>query len=215
MRPSFVPALRLKLLTPLFDPFMSFAMSDINIKKDLMGRARLDGARDVLDFGCGTGTLALLVKQGYPPAHVRGLDVDEIMIGAARRKAVAHGLPVHLDQYEGGRFPYPDASFDRVLSSFVFHHLDDLSKKTALREIRRVLRPAGELYLVDFDRSKNLLLRVIFSAVRLLDGRRQTRANALGLLRVMVATAGFESVEEVARYRTVIGEATCLAGRRR
>lgn len=214
MIPSFVPALRLKLLTPLFDPFMSVAMSDIGIKKDLLGRARLGGARDVLDFGCGTGTLALLVKQSCPRAQVKGLDVDEIVIGAARRKAAAGGLRVDLDRYEGGRFPYADASFDRVLSSFVFHHLDDMRKKTALREIRRVLRPAGELYLVDFDRSKNLFLRLIFSAVRLLDGRRQTRANASGLLRVMVAAAGFAPVEEMARYRTILGEVTCLAGTR-
>ena len=209
---SFVPALRLRLLTPVFDPFMSVAMSDFSIKKDLIKRAHLDGVIDVLDFGSGTGTLAILIKQSYPRAQVKGLDVDEGVIGTARRKIAAAGLTIHLDRYDGGRFPYEEKSFDRVLTSFVFHHLDDPSKKIALRELRRVLKPAGELYLVDFDRSKNLLLRIIFKAVRLLDGRRHTRANAAGLVRAMVTAAGFTRVEEAARYRTIIGEVTCLVG---
>jgi ubiquinone/menaquinone biosynthesis C-methylase UbiE len=194
---------------------MSVLMSDTGIKKDLVRRARLGGAKEVLDFGCGTGTLAILVKQSHPHAMVFGLDVDKAVLAAARRKAAAGGFRVHLDSYDGDGFPYADGSFDRVLSSFVFHHLENGRKKAALREIRRVLRPEGEFYLVDFDRSKNPLLRLVFSAVRLLDGRRQTRANASGLLRPMVVAAGFARVEELVRYRTVIGEVTCLVVARR
>jgi ubiquinone/menaquinone biosynthesis C-methylase UbiE len=47
---------------------------------------------------------------------------------------------------------YPDASFDRVLSSFMFHHLDRVEKEKTLREVRRVLEPGGRFHMVDFAR---------------------------------------------------------------
>src|SRR5574340_296960 len=57
-------------------------------------------------------------------------DSGEI-IAKARRKAVADGADVGLDLYDGGRFPYPDGSFDRVVTCFVLHHLDDAKKAAA------------------------------------------------------------------------------------
>ena len=56
---------------------------------------------------------------------------------------------MRFDQGKAGELPYPDESFDRVLSSFMFHHLDDAEKRRALAEVRRVLRPGGQLHLVD------------------------------------------------------------------
>ena len=212
MSGSFIPALRFHFLTPLFDPFMRFALPDREIKRDLVEQARLSNETRVLDFGCGTATLTILIKRRYPGALVRGLDVDEVILAKARRKAEADGADVGFDVYDGGRIPYQDGSFDRVVTCFVLHHLDDLGKTGALREIFRVLTPGGELYVADFDRARNLLRRAAFEAVRLTDSRKSTRANAQGRLRTMIASAGFENVVELSRHPTAIGEVTCSRG---
>jgi ubiquinone/menaquinone biosynthesis C-methylase UbiE len=213
MSRSFVPALRFSFLTPIFDPFISVFMSETRIKQDLVKQARLNDAKDILDFGCGTATLTILIKRRSPDARVRGLDVDEAILAKAGRKAAAAGADVRFDCYDGGRFPYGNGSFDRVVTCLVLHHLDDTGKKSALREIARILRPAGELFIVDFDRSRSMVLRIMFRAIRLIDGRRNTRANASGAIRRMMSAAGFERVEELARHRTLGGEVTCLSGK--
>src|SRR5262249_15587895 len=68
----------------------------------------------------------------------------------ARRKAERAAVPIQLDQGVLDELPYPDASFDRVFSSFMLHHLQAGEKEKTLREVRRVLQPGGSLYLLDF-----------------------------------------------------------------
>jgi len=204
--------LRFNWLTPVFDPFMRYVFPDIRVKRDLVGRMRLSDAEAVLDFGRGTATLAIVMKRRFRHLKVEGLDVDRRAIGKARRKAAAAGVAVELRRYDGGRLPYEDGSFDRVVSCLVFHHLDDRTKKAALLELARVLRASGELYLADLDRPRRLSGRLVFGAVRLLDGRRNTRANAAGELPVFVARAGFHNVREISRLPVVLGEVSCIRG---
>jgi len=59
------------------------------------------------------------------------------------------GTPIQFDRGFGDALPYPDASFDRVFSSLMFHHLERDEKSQTLREIRRVLKPGGRVQLVD------------------------------------------------------------------
>jgi SAM-dependent methyltransferase len=61
-----------------------------------------------------------------------------------------------------GELPYPDASVDRVLSSLMFHHLDEDEKARALAEVRRVLTPDGSLHLADFGGHHGPLVRRLF-----------------------------------------------------
>ena len=150
---------------------------------------RPGGAEEVLDFGCGTATLMILIKRRSPSARVRDLDMDKAILAMARRKAQMPGVDEELDGYDG-------------------------MKRNALREIYRGLKPAGELYVFDFDRAKCRFLKLVYKAVRLLDGRKDTRANAMGVVGGMVDAAGFDRVEELARHRTAVGEVTCIgAGR--
>jgi ubiquinone/menaquinone biosynthesis C-methylase UbiE len=104
----------------------------------------------VLEIGCGTGSLLLLVKKAQPTADVVGLDPDPKAMAIARRKARRAGLELSLDQGFADALPYADGSFDRVLSSFMFHHLSRDVKEKTLREVRRVLKPGGRFHMVDF-----------------------------------------------------------------
>ncbi|HEU0302077.1 MAG TPA: class I SAM-dependent methyltransferase [Longimicrobium sp.] len=103
----------------------------------------------VLEIGCGTGSLLLLLKGMQPAAQVVGLDPDPNALAMARRKAQKAGVELALDQGYADELPYPDASFDGVASSFMFHHLPREVKEKALREAGRVLKPGGRFHMAD------------------------------------------------------------------
>ena len=104
----------------------------------------------VLEIGCGTGSLLLLLKRTQPAAEVVGLDPDANALAIARRKGRKAGVEFRLDQGFADELPYPDASFDRVVSSFMFHHLSREVKEKTLREVLRVLKPGGRFHMADF-----------------------------------------------------------------
>ena len=110
--------------------------------------------------------------------------------------------------------PYPDASFDRVLSSLLFHHLTRAVKESTLREIHRVLKPDGELHIADWGRPQDPVMRVLSYSIVLLDGREQTEDNLAGALPGLIKGAGFSAVELDRTYRTVYGTLALLSATR-
>lgn len=68
-----------------------------------------------------------------------------------RSKAARAGVAIQFDQGFGDEPPYPEAGFDRVISSFMFHHLPAEEKVKTLRAVRRVLKPGGRFHMVDFQ----------------------------------------------------------------
>jgi ubiquinone/menaquinone biosynthesis C-methylase UbiE len=146
---DYVPAMGRDRLLPLYDPF-TWLVGVPRVHRRLAARAGVAPGHRVLEVGCGTGNLALLVQRLHPGAEVVGLDPDPLALARARRKADRRGSPVRWDRGTAGALPYDDASVDRVLSAFMFHHLDDAEKERMLAEVRRVLRPGGQLHLADF-----------------------------------------------------------------
>jgi ubiquinone/menaquinone biosynthesis C-methylase UbiE len=119
------------------------------VHRRLVELAGIEPGHRVLEIGCGTGNLALRVQRTHPDAEVAGIDPDPLALARARRKAERAGLSVRWDRGKAGDLPYPDGSVDRVLSAFMLHHLDDAEKRRTLAEVQRVLRPGGQLHLVD------------------------------------------------------------------
>jgi ubiquinone/menaquinone biosynthesis C-methylase UbiE len=145
---DYLPAMGRDRLLPLYDPF-TWLLGVPRVHRRLVELAGIEPGHRVLEIGCGTGNLALRAQRMHPDAEVVGLDPDPLALERARRKADRAGLPVRWDRGKAGELPYPDESVDRVLSALMFHHLDDAEKKSALAEVRRVLRPGGQLHLVD------------------------------------------------------------------
>ena len=94
--------------------------------------------------------LTLLLAQADPGALVAGIDADPEPLDRARAKAAATGTTVELVGGRSSALPLPDGSFDRVVSSLLFHHLSLDGKRATLAEARRVLRLGGELHIATF-----------------------------------------------------------------
>ena len=208
MNPSsepYVHALRFRSLTRFYDRVLRATLKEEKFKGLLVEQARVRPGHGVLDLGCGTGTLTILLKQAAPQATVVGLDGDPEALGLAREKAAREGVEIQFHEALAWDAPFETASFDRVVSSLVFHHLTTANKRRTLRKIREWLRPGGELHVADWGRAQDLLMRLAFLPVQLLDGFETTSDNVRGLLVPLIREAGFEEVAETHRERTVFG----------
>lgn len=180
---TYVPAAGHHWSLPLYDPLVKLLGGDA-ARRVLVEQAELQRGHRVLEIGCGTGTLLMLVKRAQPDVIVTGLDPDDQALGRARRKADAASVTVQLNRGFSDALPYPDASFDRVFSSFMLHHLNDADEKVqTLREIRRVLKPGGRLHLLDFVQPEanhaSAIARLMHSSHRLEDN---TEARVLSYM---------------------------------
>lgn len=201
---DFIPALGADWLTPFYDT-VAFLARERSFKRRLVEVARIAAGQDVLDVGCGTGTLALLVKQACPAARVVGLDVDPRILAIARRKIERAGAAIDLQQGSATAPPFAPASFDRVLTSLVLHHLTTPQKKETFTAVRRLLRPGGELHVADWGKPHNLLMQAASIGFRVFDGGEATEANLRGQLPALIAGAGFVAVAETERWMTPFG----------
>lgn len=114
--------------------------------------ARVSPGETVLDVGCGTGSLAVVVKRRVgTTGSVRGIDASPEMIERARAKAASARVRVAFDVGRADSLPLPDASVNVVLGTLMMHHLPPLARERFAAEIRRVLRPGGRVLIVDFE----------------------------------------------------------------
>lgn len=208
----FVPALRFKWLTGLFDPVARLTTREGAFKRRVLERAVLAEGERVLDLACGTGTLALAAARSVPGLRVTGVDGDPAILERARAKA---GGGVTFDQGFSTELPYEDESFDVVLSTLFFHHLSDQAKLRSAEEMRRVLRPAGRVVIGDVGRPQDRVMRVaVLLTVQMLDGFDVTSGNVAGRLPATLSEGGLEDVRVTDRLRTPTGTLEIVTARR-
>ena len=198
---AYLPAAGRDSFLPLYD-LMTRLMGADQVRIGLLDRAQIRPSHRVLDVGCGTGSLLIQLKRLYPETDAVGLDPDPKALARARRKAARAAVSIHLDQGFGDELPYPEASFDRVLSSLMFHHIPTDEKVKTLRAIRRVLKPGGEFYMLDFEGPEKgahgLLSRLLHSNQRLKDN------SEIRVLRFMTE-AGFAEPKKVGHREMFLG----------
>ena len=202
---SFIPALRYRWLTRFYDPIVQLTTHEGRFKQALLKQACIQEGYRILDLGCGTGTLELMVKRAYPSAEMLGLDADLEALELAKTKIAKAGIAVRLDQGHASALPYTNNSFDRVLSSLFFHHLSSELKEEAMREVLRVLRPGGEFHIADWGKPTSPTMRLAFLGVQILDGFATTADNVRGLLPDLLWRGGFAKVEITACFSTIFG----------
>lgn len=115
--------------------------------------AGIQPGEQVLDVGCGTGTLALEAQRRTGGAgRVAGIDPSGEQIARARAKAARRHVPIAFEVGVIEQLPFPDQTFDVALSTLMMHHLPASLKRQGFSEIARVLKPRGRLVIADFVR---------------------------------------------------------------
>lgn len=202
---KYVPALGYDALTPLYDAVVRLTVREKKFKTALIGQANFADGQRVLDLACGTGTLAVLIKQAYPKTEVIGIDGDAKILAIAERKASQNGVAVQFDEGLSFALPYASESFERVVSSLFFHHLTRADKSKTLREVLRILKPEGELHIADWGAPSDFPMRIASRGIEMLDGAETTADNFKGLLPLLVSEAGFRKTEETMHFDSLFG----------
>ena len=202
---KYIPALRFDWLTRIYDPIVRLTTRETAFKTALVTQIKVGPGDRVLDLACGTGTLAVMVKNAHPKTSVVGIDGDERILVLAKDKADKAKVEIEFDRGLSFELPYPDESFDCVVSSLFFHHLTRDNKLRTLREVRRILRPNGELHIADWGLPGNWLMKFASIGIKLLDGSETTTDNFEGLLASYITQAGFRDVTETAHFNTWFG----------
>lgn len=111
----------------------------------LDGTGGPEGHGDVLEIGCGDGTAAAALIERFRPRSYAGCDLDEAMIGRARRRLGRWepAVAVELWRCDAAELDLPPDAWDLALALDVLHHVRDW--RGALRRLRCALRPAGPL----------------------------------------------------------------------
>ena len=133
----------------------------------------------ILDLGCGTGNLIALLRDEFPSAGIVGVDPSEKMRAACEER-FAGVSKVEIAAGDGLDIPYPDGSFDHVLSSLALHHIPPGRKGENATEMARVLVPGGHLIHADVfcgvpgppddpDRARDIIERIVAKALYSLD----------------------------------------------
>lgn len=203
---TYLPAAGRDWLLPFYDTFTRL-LGVTKVHDQLIRQAAVEAGQNVLEIGCGTGNLILLAKRRNPEVDVVGIDPDPKALDRARRKAARSGFALKFDQGFSQELPYPDASFDRVLSAFMFHHVQPEAKLPTVQEALRVLKPGGSLHLVDFQdtghdsQGRGGGFHGFLAGI--VHGRRGSSPQSLVL--GLMGQAGFQEAGEVAHQSTIMG----------
>ncbi len=198
---DYIPAAGSDWLLVFYDPLCYLSGFGRRLDR-LIDEANIHGAMRVMDVGCGTGTLIERLARRAPQAEIIGVDPDPKALAKARRKVASAGGNVRFEEAYAQKLPAADGSIDRVLSSFMMHHLSLDIKRAMIHEVRRVLAPGGTFHLADFmpeaKRADGLIARLVHHDVDI-------KNNTQEQIAVLLGEAGFTQVETLGSEKSVFG----------
>lgn len=208
---NFIPGLRFRILTPVYDTVLRGVMQETRIKSRLVAQLNPGGTEKILDFGCGTGTLTLMIKGAAPGCTVYGIDIDPQMLAIAEEKAPRNGMEVRFVRYEGTILPFADGSFDKVVSSLVIHHLSGTEKPRLFGELYRVLKQGGELHVLDFGIQRTRYTKIVTFFLKFLE---PIEENLRGTIPEYLRQAGFTEAGETGYENILVGTVSFYRSRK-
>lgn len=144
---------------------------------------------NMLDVGCGTGSLTIAARQKLgQDGVVVGIDPSSKMVNLAQDKAGKAGVAIDFQVGVIEKLDFPGDQFDLVLSSLMMHHLPDELKLAGLEEVHRVLKPGGQLLIIELDPGA-------FSLASLVHGHSSQLSTALENVLSYLENTGYASIE--------------------
>jgi ubiquinone/menaquinone biosynthesis C-methylase UbiE len=119
-------------------------------------------------------------------------------------------LNIKFESYNGINFPYKNKQFNKIFTTLVFHHLlNKKQKEISLNEMHRVLKENGEIYILDFGKPKNLLMKGLVFLLKFFE---PIEDNIKGLIPNYLKNAGFKNIKEIDFYNTIFGTISIYKG---
>jgi arsenite methyltransferase len=183
----------------------SSKVGKLRLRERLIDALALRGDEIVLDIGCGRGLLLNAAARRLTTGKAIGIDLwqsqdqsgnyPEVTLANARAEGVANRVDIKTGDMR--ELPFPDATLDVVIASLAIHNIPDKEGRAqAVREIARVLKPDGQLALLDFqavDEYRQVLREIgwrrvevsgpifqMFPPVRIVNGRKPSTSQSAG-----------------------------------
>lgn len=205
MKYKFAPAYISNFFTPFYDLVIEQGGLGKSFQERIIKIADIKDKETILDIGCGSGSLVVLIKSKYPGSKLIGIDPDPNILKIAQKKVNKENLDIKLLNSWAEDLPVESSSIDLVISSLSFHHLPTEIKKMALKEIYRVLKKDGRFILADIAKPDSLFWKIKYRVdlERILATGEYMKDNLEGRIPELVKEAGFEVKEILPRHRGI------------
>lgn len=141
------------------DFFAEYKIQDI-VREYERHSGPVSASTRVLDFGSGNGGSVPFVRKHLPQAQLTCVDVSRRSLALAEKRFPSLAEFVH---FGGAHIPFSAEHFDIVFAACVFHHIDHAEHVSLLKELRRVIRPGGSLFVYEHNPYNPLTVRIVNS----------------------------------------------------
>jgi demethylmenaquinone methyltransferase/2-methoxy-6-polyprenyl-1,4-benzoquinol methylase len=139
------------------------ARTDIGWRKKAIRLLKKDNPRTILDVATGTADMAILACKLLSPDRIVGIDISEQMLEEGRKKVEKEGFvdKIQLQPGDSETINFPQNTFDAVMAAFGVRNFENLEK--GLEEMLRVLRPGGQLVILEFSKPRRKAVRNLYN----------------------------------------------------
>ena len=149
---------------PIYDEAHTAQISGGVATKDLIAQHLPEGARDILDLGCGTGLELPAIYARFPEAKVIGIDLAGDMLALLHERCAGLDVePLCMSYFD---YDFPEAQYDAVVSVMSLHHFSPVQKLDLFLRVRKALKPGGVFLNCDYIIGNPILAHLNFLRLR-------------------------------------------------